>query len=107
MGAARELRIRPVTGLPELRDGDVLGRLIAEAAKPAADEVVVVSQKAVSKVEGRVRRLSEVEPGEPAVLIGEQRGEQILCEEVARRLGTINYEVTCGLSPRVRRAYER
>ena len=50
---------------------------------------------------------SEVQPGEPAVLIGEQRGERILCEEVARRLGTINYEVTCGLSSRVRRSYER
>jgi alanine racemase len=50
---------------------------------------------------------SSLEPGEPAVLIGEQNGERILCEEVARRLGTINYEITCGLSPRVRRAYER
>ena len=48
---------------------------------------------------------SEVEPGEPAVLIGEQDGERILCEEVARRLGTINYEITCGISPRVPRVY--
>jgi coenzyme F420-0:L-glutamate ligase/coenzyme F420-1:gamma-L-glutamate ligase len=62
----RELRIRPVTGLPELREGDELGRLIADAAAPAADEVVVISQKGVSKVEGRVRLLSEVEPGERA-----------------------------------------
>jgi coenzyme F420-0:L-glutamate ligase/coenzyme F420-1:gamma-L-glutamate ligase len=62
----RELRIRPVTGLPELREGDELGRLIADAATPAADEVVVISQKGVSKVEGRVRLLSEVEPGERA-----------------------------------------
>ena len=50
---------------------------------------------------------SDLDPGAPAVLIGEQDGERILCEEVARRLGTINYEVTCGLSQRVRRAYER
>ena len=47
---------------------------------------------------------TDVEPGDRAVLIGEQAGERILCEEVARRLGTINYEVTCGLTPRVRRA---
>jgi len=66
MGAARELRIRPLTGLPELAEGDELGRLIAETAEPASDEIVVISQKAVSKVEGRVRRLSEVEPGERA-----------------------------------------
>ncbi|HEX6460072.1 MAG TPA: alanine racemase [Thermoleophilaceae bacterium] len=46
-----------------------------------------------------------LEPGEPAVLIGEQGGEHIRCEEVAERLGTINYEITCGLSPRVRRQW--
>jgi coenzyme F420-0:L-glutamate ligase/coenzyme F420-1:gamma-L-glutamate ligase len=62
----RELRIRPLTGLPELTDGDELGRLIAEIARPGADEAVVISQKAVSKVEGRVRRLAEVDPGERA-----------------------------------------
>jgi len=47
-----------------------------------------------------------VAPGEPAVLIGTQGGETIRCEEVARRIGTINYEVTCGLSARVPRVYE-
>ena len=46
---------------------------------------------------------TDVRPGEPAVLIGRQGDEQILCEEVARRLDTINYEVTCGLTQRVRR----
>jgi alanine racemase len=46
-----------------------------------------------------------VRPGEPAVLIGRQGGERILCEEVARRLGTINYEVTCGLGQRVPRVH--
>jgi len=66
MSSARVLRIRPVSGLPELRVGDDLGRLIAGAGEPASDEVVVVSQKAVSKVEGRVRRLSEVTPSAAA-----------------------------------------
>ena len=41
------------------------------------------------------------------MLIGAQGDERILCEEVARRLDTINYEVTCGLSPRVRRLHHR
>ena len=63
---ARELRIRPLTGLPELREGDPLGRLIVEAGAPRGDEVVVVSQKPVSKVEGRIRRLADVEPGDEA-----------------------------------------
>jgi alanine racemase len=49
----------------------------------------------------------DARPGPPAVLIGAQGEERILCEEVAQRLGTINYEVTCGLSPRVRRLYVR
>ena len=70
--AARELRIRPLTGIPELREGDDLGSLIASAASPAANEVVVVSQKAVSKVEGRVRRLSEVEPSKRARTVAAQ-----------------------------------
>jgi alanine racemase len=48
---------------------------------------------------------TDVEPGEPVVLIGHQGGERILCEEVAARLDTINYEITCGLSPRVRRQW--
>lgn len=45
--------------------------------------------------------------GDPAIIIGEQGGERILAEEVARRLDTINYEITCGLSPRVRRVHQR
>jgi alanine racemase len=45
------------------------------------------------------------EPGAEAVLIGAQGGERILAEEVARRLGTINYEVTCGISARVPRVH--
>jgi alanine racemase len=49
----------------------------------------------------------DVRVGDPAVLIGEQGGERILAEEVARRLDTINYEVTCGLSARVQREWHR
>jgi alanine racemase len=47
------------------------------------------------------------DPGVAAVLIGPQAGERILCEEVAMRIGTINYEVTCGISARVPRRYVR
>jgi len=46
---------------------------------------------------------TDVRSGEEAVLIGRQGEEEILAEEVARRLGTINYEVTCAISPRVPR----
>ena len=46
---------------------------------------------------------TEVEPGDEAVLIGAQGEDVILAEEVAARLETINYEVTCGISARVPR----
>jgi alanine racemase len=49
---------------------------------------------------------TEVEPGDEAVLIGSQGDESILAEEVARRLDTINYEITCGISARVPRVAE-
>jgi coenzyme F420-0:L-glutamate ligase/coenzyme F420-1:gamma-L-glutamate ligase len=48
------LTILPVGGLPELQPGDVLADLIAAAVELRDDDVVVVTQKAVSKVEGRV-----------------------------------------------------
>jgi len=50
---------------------------------------------------------SSVEPGSAAVLIGAQGDDRILCEEVARRLETINYEITCGIAPRVPRVQVR
>jgi alanine racemase len=46
---------------------------------------------------------TEVEPGDEAVLIGAQGDDAILAEEMAARLQTINYEVTCGISARVPR----
>lgn len=45
--------------------------------------------------------------GQEAVLLGSQGAERILAEEVARRLRTINYEVTCGLTARVPRLHHR
>src|SRR5262245_22559955 len=48
---------------------------------------------------------TDVEPGAAAVLIGKQGSERVLAEEVAARLQTINYEVTCGISQRVPREF--
>jgi alanine racemase len=48
---------------------------------------------------------TDVEPGDEAVLIGEQGSERILAEDIARQLDTINYEITTGISPRVPRAH--
>ncbi len=62
--------VSPLEGIPELRDGDDLAALLAEAAARAGGledgDVVVVAQKAVSKVEGRVVSLDGIEAGERA-----------------------------------------
>jgi alanine racemase len=50
---------------------------------------------------------SDVRSGDTATLIGADGGERITAEELARRLETINYEITCALLPRVPRVYHR
>ena len=65
-----ELRVVPLRGIPELEEGDDLGAFIADAAGRAGglerDDVLVVAQKAVSKVEGRVVQLAGIEPSDQA-----------------------------------------
>jgi coenzyme F420-0:L-glutamate ligase / coenzyme F420-1:gamma-L-glutamate ligase len=63
---SEELRVVPVEGLPEVTEGAKLGELIAARTELQAGDVVVISQKIVSKAEGQVRRLSEVEPSQRA-----------------------------------------
>jgi alanine racemase len=48
-----------------------------------------------------------VSVGDEATLIGVDGADRLTAEEMARRIGTINYEVTCGISARVPRAYHR
>jgi coenzyme F420-0:L-glutamate ligase/coenzyme F420-1:gamma-L-glutamate ligase len=66
----KELRVVPLRGIPELEHGDDLAGLLVDAAAEVggfeAHDVLVVAQKAVSKVEGRVVDLAEVEPSEQA-----------------------------------------
>jgi coenzyme F420-0:L-glutamate ligase / coenzyme F420-1:gamma-L-glutamate ligase len=65
-----EVRVVPLRGIPELEEGDDLAAALAAAAEQAGGlepgDVVVVAQKAVSKVEGRVIRIDDVEPSERA-----------------------------------------
>ena len=56
------MRIFPVTGLPEIREGDDLAALVTDRVTLEAGDVLVVAQKAVSKAEGRVVRLEDLEP---------------------------------------------
>ena len=50
-----------------------------------------------------VTRIPDVRQGDEVVLIGEQGGERITAEDVAERLGTINYEVVSEILARVPR----
>ncbi|MDF2703686.1 MAG: coenzyme gamma-glutamyl ligase [Rubrobacteraceae bacterium] len=56
------MRVLPVEGIPEVRPGDDLAALVAEAADVRADDIVVVTHKIVSKAEGRLVDLRTVEP---------------------------------------------
>lgn len=59
----RGIELIPVEGLPEVNAGDVLSELIAGAAADLRDgDVVVVTQKIVSKAEGR---MVQVDPDDP------------------------------------------
>ena len=56
-----------LAGLPEIEPGADLAALIATAAPALLDgDVVVVAHKAISKAQGRVRRLEDIEPGPQA-----------------------------------------
>jgi coenzyme F420-0:L-glutamate ligase/coenzyme F420-1:gamma-L-glutamate ligase len=58
-------------GFPEIEPGEDLAALIVAAAGKLDDgDVVVVAHKAVSKAQGRLRRLAEIEPGEQARGLG-------------------------------------
>jgi coenzyme F420-0:L-glutamate ligase/coenzyme F420-1:gamma-L-glutamate ligase len=86
-----ELCLIPVEGLPEIGEGDDLAGLIADAAPLEGGDVVVVAQKAVSKAEGRVVRLAEVEPSARArELAGDQdpRRMEIILREAKRIVRT-------------------
>jgi coenzyme F420-0:L-glutamate ligase/coenzyme F420-1:gamma-L-glutamate ligase len=68
------IEILPVRGLPEIRTGDDLACLVAERIGLRDGDVVVVAQKAVSKVEGRVVRIADLEPSAKArELAGDER----------------------------------
>jgi coenzyme F420-0:L-glutamate ligase/coenzyme F420-1:gamma-L-glutamate ligase len=78
----------PLEGLPELEPSDDLGLLLHEAGMRAGGlvdgDVVVVAQKAVSKVEGRVVALADVEPTERARALAGHEGDPRHLEVILR-----------------------
>jgi coenzyme F420-0:L-glutamate ligase / coenzyme F420-1:gamma-L-glutamate ligase len=84
------IELLPVAGLPELAPGDDLAALLAKHAELRGGDILVVAQKAVSKVEGRLVRLSEVRPGPRALELAarlpgaDARHVQVVLDESVR-----------------------
>jgi coenzyme F420-0:L-glutamate ligase/coenzyme F420-1:gamma-L-glutamate ligase len=82
-----EIRVIAVEGLPEVREGDDLGALLAGAAELEDGDVVVVAHKVVSKAEGRVRALEGIQPSRYAEGISgdrDPRQTEVILSETAR-----------------------
>jgi len=81
------ISVIPVEGLPEVEPGADVGALIAAAAELVDGDVLVVAQKIVSKAEGRIVELAEVEPSERALELagdGDPRHVETILRETAR-----------------------
>ncbi|MCQ6562615.1 alanine racemase [Paenibacillus mendelii] len=88
---------RMLTGKAEVL---VRGKRVPVLGTICMDQCMIALDPA--QVDGR-----PVDTGEEVVIIGSQDGSVITAEEVADKLGTLNYEVVCMISPRVPRIYVR
>jgi len=68
-------------------------------------EVPVVGAVSMDQITIDLGPEGDEKVGDPVVLIGRQGDARVTIEDLARVRNTINYEVTCSLSPRVRREY--
>lgn len=89
-GPSAGVEIRPVRGLPEIREGDDVAREIADAARKERmrwehGDVVVVAQKIVSKAEGCVVELSTVKASADAEQLAAKVGKDARLVEVILR----------------------
>lgn len=69
------IRIVPVDGIPEVEPGFDLGSVIARNGSPTGEDVIAISQKVVSKAEGRVVVLDHVSPGLEAKTLADELGQ--------------------------------
>jgi len=84
------LTIIPVRGIPDIKKGDDLGRLLVTRLKEQGDtfqpgDIIVVAQKIVSKAEGRVVSLSRIAPSDFAKTIASNVGKDPRQVEVILR----------------------
>ncbi|HUI01757.1 MAG TPA: coenzyme F420-0:L-glutamate ligase [Nitrososphaerales archaeon] len=87
------VEVIPVGGIKRIRKGDDLGKVIADAVQaqgtPVRDgDIVVVTQKVVSKSEGRLVELAGVRPGKRAVALASELGKDPRMVELVLREST-------------------
>jgi coenzyme F420-0:L-glutamate ligase / coenzyme F420-1:gamma-L-glutamate ligase len=85
------ISVLPLGGIPEVREGDDLAALIDEVAEFEDGDVLVVAQKVVSKAEGRVVRLDDIEASEQAKELAadrDPRGLEVILGEAVRLVRT-------------------
>lgn len=90
----------PIEGLPEIRRGDDLAALLASGVELHRDDVLVIAHKAVSKAEGAVRVLTEVEPGSQALELAREHGKdarhiQVVLDESVEVLRAVRGVLIC------------
>jgi coenzyme F420-0:L-glutamate ligase/coenzyme F420-1:gamma-L-glutamate ligase len=97
------VELAPLPGLPEVRAGDDLAALLAAAPLDpplGPGDVLVIAHKVVSKAEGRIRALAEVEPGERARALAAEHGKdprhvQVVLDETAELLRADHGRLIC------------
>ena len=78
------LTITPLEGMPEVTAGADVANLVAGSHGLEDGDVVVLAQKVVSKAEGRVVRLDEIEPSARAVELAGANGDPRHVEAILR-----------------------
>ena len=86
---------------------DGFRRVTGNQVLVAGRKVPVVGRVTMDQIMVQLDSLPEVQLGDEVVIIGMQEGMSISAEDVAEHWGTINYEVTSGISNRVPRVYLR
>jgi len=97
------LSVTPIEGLPEVTPGDDVAALIDAALPPGAltdDDVLVIAHKIVSKAEGRIRSLDDVQPSPRALELADQQGKdprhvQVILDESRQLLRASHGVLIC------------
>ena len=106
----RSMEFIPIPGIPLIKNGDDIARIIIDACKvnqiePIDNDIFVIAQKVVSKSEGRFRSLEVIKPGIKAWIYSritgkDQRFIQLILNESSRvvraRKGTLIVEHKIG-----------